>query len=138
MSERIATLILWVLAALMLFSGLRWFVEPEAAAAALGMPLLDGVARSTQIGDLSAYFFSLAALLMLGLQTGRDSWLHAAAILLGLTALMRTLAWLIHDAALAGSLIAAELALTIIILFAARSRRSTPVALPAKRADAVD
>ncbi|MEQ8513998.1 MAG: hypothetical protein RIC38_00195, partial [Chromatocurvus sp.] len=107
---------------LTLFLGLRWVVEPQAAAASLGMPLLDGLARSTQIGDISAFFFGIAAMLMLGLQTGRDSWLHAAAIFFALAAIMRTLAWLLHDAAFAGPLIAVEVALTLVILLAARMR----------------
>lgn len=123
MIARIARLILWLLAAITLFMGLRWVVEPEAAAASLGMPLLEGLARSTQMGDISAFFFGISAMLMLGLQTGRDSWLHAAAIFFGLAAVMRTLAWLLHDATFAGPLIAAEIALTLTILLAARMRR---------------
>lgn len=124
MIARTARLILWLLAAVTLFLGLRWVVEPEAAAASLGMPLLEGLARSTQVGDISAFFFGIAAMLMLGLQTGRDSWLHAAAIFFGLAAIMRTLAWLLHDAAFAGPLIAVEVALALIILLAARMRRA--------------
>ena len=124
MLVRSARLILWLLAALTLFLGLRWVVEPEAAAGSLGMPLLEGLARSTQIGDISAFFFGIAAMLMLGLQTGRDSWLHAAAIFFALAAIMRTLAWLIHDAALAGPLIAVEVALALIILLAGRMRHA--------------
>lgn len=124
MIARIARLILWFLAALTLFLGLRWVVEPEAAAASLGMPLLDGLGRSTQIGDISAFFFGIAAMLMLGLQTGRDSWLHAAAIFFALAALMRSIAWLLHDAPFAGPLIAVEVALALVILLAARMRRS--------------
>lgn len=124
MIARTARLILWLLAAVTLFLGLRWVVEPEVAAASLGMPLLEGLARSTQIGDISAFFFGIAAMLMLGLQTGRDSWLHAAAIFFGLAAIMRTLAWLLHDAAFAGPLIAVEVALALTILLAARMRRA--------------
>ncbi|TCO71008.1 hypothetical protein [Chromatocurvus halotolerans] len=124
MIARTARLILWLLAAVTLFLGLRWVVEPEAAAASLGMPLLEGLARSTQIGDISAFFFGIAAMLMLGLQTGRDSWLHAAAIFFGLAAIMRTLAWLLHDATFAGPLIAVEVALALIILLAAKMRRA--------------
>jgi hypothetical protein len=122
--QRAARLILWLLAAIFLFLGLRWIVDPQIAAGALGMPLLDGVGRSTQIGDISAFFFGISALLMLGLQTGRDSWLHAAALLLGLAALMRTLSWLLHDAALAAPLIAVEVAVALIILLAGRGRHA--------------
>jgi hypothetical protein len=119
---RLSHLALWLIAALFTLIGLRWHVDPRAAANSLGMPLLDGMARSTQIGDLSAVFFTLAALLLLGLQTGRDSWLHAAALLLGFIALNRALAWALHAAPFATEFIVVELVLAGMILLAARGR----------------
>ena len=43
---------------LMFFSALQWLFSPQQAAEALGMQLLEGVARSTQIGDLGSFFFA--------------------------------------------------------------------------------
>ena len=37
----------------------RWQTTPELSANSLGMPLLEGLGRSTQIGDFSAFFFSV-------------------------------------------------------------------------------
>lgn len=94
---------------LFLVLGLRWIVDPAAAAAALGMPLLVGVGRSTQIGDLSAFFLTLAVTILVGAITARKVWLYAPMLLLALAALVRILAWLLHDAALATHLILPEL-----------------------------
>ena len=41
---------------MMFVMGLRWLVDPSGAAAGIGMPVLDGLARSSQIGDLGAFF----------------------------------------------------------------------------------
>lgn len=122
MVTRLATLVLWLLAAMTTLLGLRWVLEPRQAAASLGMPLLDGLGRSTQIGESGALFFGIAAMLLLGVQTGRESWLHAAAIFVALAALMRTLAWALHDAPLAGTLIGLELLLAVLILAACKLR----------------
>ena len=37
----------------------RWQILPEASANSLGMPLLEGLGRSAQIGEFSAFFFSV-------------------------------------------------------------------------------
>lgn len=101
---------------LMLASGLRWLLTPESAAQALGMPLLDGVARSTQIGDLGAFFLGTSAMILLGAIKANAQWLYAAAMLLGGAALMRTASWILHGAELATQFIAAEVVMTAIVL----------------------
>jgi len=121
---RMSRIVLWLIAALFTLIGLRWHVDPLAAANSLGMPLLDGLARSTQIGDISAFFFAVAALVLLGLQTARDSWLHAAALLLGFAALNRVLAWALNDAPFATEFIVVELVLACMIVLASKGRRS--------------
>ena len=51
------------LVGLMLFvMGLRWLVDPGGAAAEIGMEVLEGLARSSQIGDLGAFLSSVAGL----------------------------------------------------------------------------
>ena len=39
---------------------LGWLTDPSSAAANLGMPLLDGLGRSTQVGDFTAFFAAVA------------------------------------------------------------------------------
>lgn len=125
MLARASSALLWLIAALTVFLGLRWVVEPQVAAGSLGMPLLDGLGRSTQIGDLSAFFFGIAAMLLLGIQTRRDSWLHAAAIFYGLAAAMRTMAYALHDAPFATNFIVIEITLCVLIMAACRGRSHT-------------
>ena len=48
-----------MLGAFFTLQGAAWIAETERAAAGLGMPLLDRLARSTQIGDLAAFFLAI-------------------------------------------------------------------------------
>ena len=109
--------ILRVVAALpgvpMLLNGLSFIFTPVDAAKSLGMPLLDGIGRSTQIGDFTAFFIASSIFIFMGAYLASVRWLNAAALLLGLAAIMRTMAYLLHGADLATTLIAAEIILTV-------------------------
>lgn len=114
--------ILWVCVALLgvlfLTTGLRWLVAPEGVAAQLGMPLLDGVGRSAQIGDMGAFFLALGLFVICALTTAKRVWFYPAIVLLGLAALSRTVAWLFHGAPLAVDVIVPEVLITLLLLFA--------------------
>lgn len=99
--------------------GLRWVVDPAGAAAAVGMPLLDGVGRSTQIGDLGSFFVGAGIMILLGVVTLQRTWLYCASLLIGIVAIFRVLAWVVHDAALATQFIGVEILITTLLLFAA-------------------
>lgn len=77
-------------------TGIVWLIAPNLASAQLGMLLLDGVGFSTQIGDLASFFLTLGSYILLGLVTGNRTWFYPPMMLLGLAALGRALAWLIH------------------------------------------
>jgi hypothetical protein len=95
--------------------GLRWLVAPEGVATAFGMTLMEGLGLSSQIGDLGAYFLALAIFILLALTTGRRTWYYPPIILLGLTAIMRTMAWIFHGASLAVDMIAVEVIVCAIL-----------------------
>lgn len=95
--------------------GLRWLVAPEGVATAFGMTLMEGVGLSSQIGDLGAYFLAPAIFILLALNTGRRTWYYPPIILLGLTAIMRTMAWIFHGASLAVDMIAVEVIVCAIL-----------------------
>jgi hypothetical protein len=99
--------------------GLGWLVEPAAVAAQFGMPLLDGLGLSTQIGDLGAFFVSGGSMVLLGLFTAKRQWFLAPAMLLGTTAVFRTLAWLLQDASLAIPQIVVEVVVCALLLVSA-------------------
>ncbi|MFT4826546.1 MAG: hypothetical protein ACI9DH_000922 [Halioglobus sp.] len=106
-------------AILFLVMGIRWVVAPAGIAPEFGMPLLEGVGLSTQVGDLGAFFAALAAFILIGVITQKRSWFYAASILLGLTAVFRALAWLLHGATFATDMILVEVVVTSLLLFAA-------------------
>lgn len=108
-----------LLAAFFLVQAGGWIFAPGAAAEALGMPLLDGVARSSQVGDLGSFFFSLGAMIALGTLHSNAQWLRGGAILLGSAAVIRTLAWLLHDADFAADFIVIETAVAAGLCFIA-------------------
>mgnify|MGYP001444938730 CR=1 FL=1 len=114
---RIVTMLLGAFYAL---QGLNWIFDPAGAAKALGMPLLDGLARSTQAGDFAAFFLAIGVTALIGSRPGRARLLLVPAGVLGGTALMRTLAWALHDAAFAGAFIGVELVTGALLLLAAR------------------
>lgn len=115
--------VLTVLVSLMFFgTGVQWIIAPAAAAQQLGMELLTGMGASTQIGDISAFFFAASAMIALAQRQGQAHWLYPAAMLVGTAALTRTLAFAMGNAPFGAEFIAPELIMTALLLLAARSR----------------
>ena len=100
---------------LFVVTGVGWIVDPASAAARLGMPLLEGVGRSTQIGDMGAFFVTMGLLILVGVTTLKRVWFYPPMMLLGLAVSFRIIAWLVHGAALAGSMIAVEIVITVLL-----------------------
>ena len=113
--NKVLKIVVALLALVFASIGLRWLVAPEGVAAEFGMTLMEGVGLSSQIGDLGAFFLSLAIFILLALTTDRRSWYYQPIILLGLTAIMRTMAWMFHGASLAVDMIAVEIIACVIL-----------------------
>ncbi len=105
---------------LFLVTGLRWLLAPAAVAPEFGLVLGIGIGLSSQVGDMSAFFLTLAVCILMGLTTQRSIWYYPPIILLSLTATGRILAWLLHDAALATALIVPEVMVALILFLASR------------------
>lgn len=104
-----------IIAFLFLAQGLRWILQPAVQAESLGMPLLEGVGASTQIGDLAAFFFACGAFTAYALATRSYQWLiPPTALFLG-AAVFRTLAALFGHAAFAAEFIVPELVMAAIL-----------------------
>jgi len=114
---RIATAVLGVVFTL---GGIGWLVDPAGSAAQLGMPLLDGVGRSTQIGDLSAFFVAGGVLMLLGNRLGHGRLLYLPACIIGGAAVGRVIAWAAHGAAFATQFIVVEVVVATILVLTAR------------------
>ena len=104
--------------------GVGWLVVPDRAAAGLGMPLLDGLARSTQIGDFAAFFLTLGLSILTAIGLGRARLLYFPAALLGSAAFGRVVAWAVHGAAFASTFILVEIVASLLLLAAARREES--------------
>jgi len=114
---RIATI---VMGAVFTLQGVVWLVAPGRAAVDLGMPVLDGLARSTQFGDFAAFFLTLGLSILAGLRPGQARTLYFPAAMLGGAAVCRSMAWAFHGAAFAAFFISVETAGCLLLLFAAK------------------
>ncbi|PCJ71526.1 MAG: hypothetical protein COA62_02755 [Rhodobiaceae bacterium] len=100
-------------------NAVMWIIKPADTAESLGMPLLDGIGRSTQVGDFTAFFVATALMCFLGALRQNTTWLYGAVLLLGGAAIFRTTAWALHGAELATTFIAIEAILTVMLLVSA-------------------
>jgi hypothetical protein len=117
---RIATVLLGVGFTL---QGIGWLIAPERAAAGLGMPLLDGLGRSTQIGDFAAFFVVVGLSAVAGVRGQQPVLLRVAAGILGCAAFGRVIAWAAHGAAFSALFIVVEIG-AILLLLATAARRN--------------
>ncbi|MGH0029792.1 MAG: hypothetical protein ACQGVC_08370 [Myxococcota bacterium] len=113
-----------LLGVLFAVQSLGWIIDPESAAEGLGMPLLDGLGRSTQVGDFGAFFVTLSGLILLGAVQQKREWLLVAACMLLLAAVLRTLAWLVHGADLATTFVSIEIMAAVVLTVAAEKTRA--------------
>ncbi|MDG1663354.1 MAG: hypothetical protein P8H97_08295 [Pseudomonadales bacterium] len=118
--KKVLSIVIALPALMFIMTGLRWLVDPATAAAQFGMPLLDGVGLSTQIGDLAAFFIAGGMFVFIALITSKRSWYYPPIMLVGFTALFRILAWLLHDATLAVQMIVPEIVIAVLLLTASR------------------
>jgi len=110
---------------LYLLQAIVWMIDPAGAAESLGMPLLDGLARSTQVGDFTSFFLALGSMGLLGAVRMSPTWLRGAAMLLCGAAVMRTLAWAVHGADFATAFIIIEVISGAALLFIATRFEAT-------------
>lgn len=114
-----ARILVSLLGVMFALQGVGWLALPARAAEGLGMPLLDGVGRSTQIGDFAAFFLAIGATALAGARPGRARLLLVPAGMLAAAAIARTLAWLVHGAAFAAAFVAIEVAAAALLATAA-------------------
>jgi hypothetical protein len=106
-----------LIGALMAATAGGWLLDPETAAGNLGMTYMDGIGRSTLVGDMSAFFVFLVVMCVMGAITKIGHYLHSAGLLLLLAAVFRTLAWGVHGADFATTFIVFEVACAALLFF---------------------
>jgi uncharacterized membrane protein len=118
--NKVLKLLVLLPAILFMITGVRWLVAPTEIAPNFGLSLAEGIGLSSQIGNMSGFFLTLGSCMLIALITERRSWYYPPMMLLAITALGRVVAWLLHDATLAGSQIMIEVVVAFILLFASR------------------
>jgi hypothetical protein len=98
--------------------GVGWLANPSGAAQGLAMPLLDGLGRSTQVGDFAAFFLAIGATTLFGARAGHAKLLLVPAGILGAAAAGRSIAWAAHGADFATVFISVEVAAAAFLAFA--------------------
>lgn len=101
--------------------GIGWLVDPGQAAGRLGMTYLDGLGRSTQVGDFASFFLTIGIATLVGSRPGRSTVLWTPAALVGGAAVARTIAWLAHGADFAPLFIGVEIVTALVLVRAART-----------------
>ncbi|EAQ98407.2 hypothetical protein [Congregibacter litoralis] len=104
--------------------GLAWLGAPSVIAGALGASLLQGTGLSTQLGDSAAFFLCAGGFMLYGVFRRHSSYLMAGALLIGLVAPARILAWQVHGAALTVEPVIVELLTFAVVFTAARAVRA--------------
>ena len=107
-----------VVGILFFLNGLQWIISPANVAASLGMPLLEGVGLSTQIGDLGSFFITVGAMTLIGAITTTRHWFYAPSMLLLVAALYRTLSTILYGAPFVMSAILVEVVVGLFLIFA--------------------
>ena len=105
--------------------GLLWVISPYEAGANFGiLEIPEGLGRSSLIGDVGSYFFCIGVMMILAVYTLRSIWFYAPAMLLGVTALLRVISWLAHDASFATQFIIIEILLIVLLLVTSKRMSS--------------
>jgi hypothetical protein len=107
--------------------GLGWLAAPAVVAGALGASLLQGTGLATQLGDSAAFFLCSGLFMLYGVFRRQSSFLMAGALLIGLVAPARLVAWQLHGAALTIEPIVIELLTFLVVFSAARAVSKTRV-----------
>ena len=106
---KIAYTLSGILGVVLAIIALRWILSPEDSANSLGMVLLEGAGRNTQIRDFTALFASTSIFCFISITTRQYQWIFSSGIVFLLIALISVLASQLHDAPLTYSSLIAEI-----------------------------
>ena len=98
---------------------LRWVLSPEDSANALGMVLLDGAGRNTQIRDFTALFASKSFFCFLSIAIKQYQWIFSSGIVFSFIVLTSLLASQLHDAPITYSFLLAEIIFAVMAFISA-------------------
>ena len=113
----------------MLYSALRWIIDPASAAAGLAMALVEGpgetsLGMNTQIGDFTSFFFTAGIMACIGAYRNEHVWLYGTISLLGSAAVFRTYAGLVHGADFLTTAIIFEVVMSLLLFLSVHKIKS--------------
>lgn len=105
---------------LLLMNAVGLVIAPKGVVTSLGMTYLDGLGRSSQVGDTGAFFACGGLFIVFGALRARPHWIMAGAYLYLAAAIYRVLATVLHGAEFAATFITIEVVGFLWLLMAAK------------------
>lgn len=105
-------------------TGVQWLINPEVAGATIGLPMLEGLALSSLMGDTGSFFMASGIMILLGVLTINRVWFLAPALLIGGAAVFRMVAWSLHGAVLPVEVVIFEAVIAAFLIFAGTKARA--------------
>ena len=111
---KLANILSGILGLVLTIIAIRWILLPEESANSLGMILLDGSGRNTQIRDFTSIFASTAIFCFLSIATKQFQWIFSSGIIFLIIAIMSIVASQLHEAPITYSSLIAEIIFAMI------------------------
>ena len=111
---KLANILSGILGLVLTIIAIRWIFLPEDSANSLGMVLLEGSGRNTQIRDFTSIFASTAIFCFLSIATKQFQWVFSSGIIFSIIAIISIVASQLHEAPITYSSLIAEIIFTCI------------------------
>ena len=111
---KLANILSGILGLVLTIIAIRWILLPEESANSLGMILLDGSGRNTQIRDFTSIFASTAIFCFLSIATKQFQWIFSSGIIFSIIATISITASQLHEAPITYSSLIAEIIFAIL------------------------
>ncbi|MDA9146430.1 hypothetical protein N9O15_02705 [Gammaproteobacteria bacterium] len=111
---KLANILSGILGLVVTIIAIRWILLPEESANSLGMILLEGSGRNTQIRDFTSIFASTAIFCFLSIATKQFQWIFSSGIIFSIIAIISIVASQLHDAPITYSSLIAEIIFAIL------------------------
>jgi len=111
---KLANILSGILGLVLTIIAIGWVLLPEESANSLGMILLEGSGRNTQIRDFTSIFASTAIFCFLSIATKQFQWIFSSGIIFSIIAIISIVASQLHDAPITYSSLIAEIIFAIL------------------------
>ena len=106
---KLANILSGILGLVLTIIAIRWIFLPEESANSLGMILLEGSGKNTQIRDFTSIFASTAIFCFLSIATKQFQWIFSSGIIFLIIAIISIVASQLHVAPITYSSLIAEI-----------------------------